>query len=200
MAKLTNKELYRQEYNKLMRRVRMNEKKYGTIVLQSSLPKANPKRVTKDMIEELQGLRGKDLLQLSEFPEIYELPTTHKTRDIMPDTFASVALDRFYKIAGKYPNSKSQDIIYSSVKGLVKTYGEETVGNMLANMTEQGILEAMVYGSKNAEYGEQWIDEFMAYLPDEPELQQAREQLLEQQEGDNYDTDFVDATGVDVPF
>lgn len=200
MSKLTNKQLYQQEYKKLMHRVRMNEKKHGTIVLQSSLPKPNPKRVTKDMIAELQGLRGKDLLQLSEFPEIYELPTTHKTRDIMPDAFSSVAIDRFYKIAGKYPNSKSQDIMYSTVKGLVQTYGEETVGGMLTNMTEQGILEAMVYGSDNSEYGEQWIDEFMAYLPNEPQLQEAREQLLEQQEGDSYDTDFVDATDIDVPF
>ena len=200
MAKLTNKEMYQQEYKKLMRRVRMNEKKHGTIVLQSSLPKPNPKRVTKDMIKEIQGLRGKDLLQLSEFPEIYELPTTYKTRNIMPDTFSSVALDRFYKIAGKYPNSKSQDIMYSTVKGLVQSYGEETVGNMLANMTEQGILEAMVYGSNNTSYGEQWIDEFMAYLPDEPRLQQAREQLLEQQEGDNYDSDWIDIADEDTPF
>ena len=200
MAKLTNKELYRQEYKKLMRRVRHNEKTHGVIVLQSSLPNPNPKRVTKDMIEELKGLRRKELLSVSEFPQVYEVATTYKTRDIMPDSFSSVALDRFYKIAGKYPNSKSQDIMYSTVKGLVQSYGEETVGNMLANMTEQGILEAMVYGSNNTSYGEQWIDKFMAYLPDEPQLQQAREQLLEQQEGDNYDNDWVDIADEDTPF
>jgi hypothetical protein len=200
MAKLTNKELYRQEYKKLMRRVRYNEKAHGVVVLQSSLPKPNPKYVTKGMIEEVNQIRRSNLLMISEVPMSNTTSYNRDIREVMPDTFSSVALDRFYKIVGKYPNSVSQDIMYTTVKGLVTKYGEDTVGSMLANMTEQGIVEAMVYGSKNTEYGEQWIDEFMSYLPDEPQLQEAREQLLEQQEGDSYDTDFVDATRVDVPF
>lgn len=199
MAKTTNKELYRQEYKKLLRRVRYNEKKEGVIVLQSSLPNPNPKRVTKDMIEELKGLRRKDLLTVSEMPTVYEVKTSEKIR-VLPDSFSTVALDRFYKIAGKYPNSVSQDIMYTTVKGLVTKYGEQVVAEMLNNMTEQGILEAMVYGSSNPTYGEQWVDEFMAYLPDEDILQEAKEQLLEEAEAEGYNNGFEDATGMDIPF
>lgn len=188
---------FRDEYRKLMNRVRANEKKHGVIIPQSNLPYPIPKRVTKKMIQEVHELRGKQLLSISEIPTTGESTIEPPPAKTMPDHFSRVALDRFYKAIRKYPNSISGDIMYTTVTALEKQIGTQAVAEMIMNMTEQGILDALIYGSKNATYGEKWVDEFMGYLPDMPE--EDREAIQNETEAEEYN-DFTDVGDLNIPF